>query len=99
MQIPAEWFDQFPPLEPGAKWDNAQWCPRHWAPCPNLGANGIGAAAEVMQAFLDGIAGAGSTPAELNRQMANVGRVCCYLGDERMYEIWGHWPPALPPKE
>lgn len=90
---PTEWFDQFPPLQPGAGWDNAQWCPRHWAPCPILGANGIGAATEVLSVFVKEIA-VGSAPADLNREMSEVGRMCCRLGDERMYEIWGRWPPS-----
>lgn len=32
-------------------------------------------------------------PDGLNSEMHNIGKLCCTLGDERMYEIWGHWPP------
>jgi hypothetical protein len=84
------WFDQFPDA-PG--WEHDQWCARHWAPCPILGANGIGAATELMQIFVNEIA-TGRTPAALNAQMQAAGRICCTLGDARMHEIWGHWPPT-----
>ena len=92
---PAEWFDQFPDA-PG--WEHPQWCARHWAPCPLLGANGIGAATEVMTAFANEIASAdrGTSPEAMNAQMEAAGKLCCTLGDERMYEIWGHWPPTAP---
>ena len=95
---PSEWFDQFPPLEPGAPWREGQWCPRHWAPCPCLGANGIGAATELMQIFIDEmrVPALGSSPEAMNSQLDALGVLCCRLGDERMYEIWGHWPPAAP---
>ena len=90
---PAEWFDQFPPNP--AMDGHEQWCARHWAPCPCLGANGIGASAEVMQIFVSEMAPKGShSPAAMNRHLHNAGRLCCTLGDERMYEIWGRWPPA-----
>jgi hypothetical protein len=85
------WFDQFP-LD-GIR-ASEQWCARHWAPCPLLGANGIGAAVELMRAFVDEIAAPGSSPAALSAQMQAAGRLCCTLGDERMYEIWGRWPPS-----
>ncbi len=75
---PTEWFDQFPDA-PG--WEHDQWCARHWAPCPILGANGIGASVALMQVFV-------------NEQMRAAGRLCCALGDERMYELWGRWPPV-----
>jgi hypothetical protein len=90
---PAEWFDQFPPNP--AMDGHGQWCARHWAPCPVLHANGIGAFTEVIQVYIDEIAPKGSySAAAQNRQLEAVGRVCCTLGDERMYEIWGHWPPV-----
>lgn len=97
MVTAAEWFDQFP-LTEDASWDNQQWCPRHWAPCPLLNANGVGAATEVMRIFLNELATA-STPDGLNREMAEIGPICCRLGDERMYEIWGHWPPTQGPEQ
>jgi len=84
------WFDQFPLDGIG---DSTQWCARHWAPCPLLGANGIGATTELMRVFLEEIAVDG-TPEQLNAQMDAMGRICCTLGDARMYEIWGHWPPT-----
>ena len=92
---PAQWFDQFPP-DPAMD-GHEQWCARHWAPCPDLGANGIGPAVEVMKIWLGEIAPKGSySAAARNRQLEAAGRICCTLGDERMYEIWGHWPPAGP---
>jgi len=91
-QDPTAWFDQFPAAP---YWRHDQWCARHWAPCPILGANGMGAAVEVMQIFIDEVA-TGGAPEAMNAQMQAAGRLCCTLGDERMYEIWGHWPPTKP---
>lgn len=85
------WFDQFPDA-PG--WQHEQWCARHWAPCPLMGANGIGAATEVIQIFIDEVATGARDAAALNARMAAAGKLCCTLGDERMCEIWGHWPPS-----
>lgn len=85
------WFDQFP-AAPG--WVHEQWCARHWAPCPILGANGMGAATELISVFVNEVAAGAKGPDELNARMQAVGRLCCTLGDERMYEIWGHWPPT-----
>lgn len=91
-----EWFDQFPPLENAADWPSgSQWCPRHWAPCPLLGANGLGASTELMQVFINEMKPIGAvTPVELNSALAEASPLCCRLGDERMYQIWGDWPPA-----
>ena len=99
--LPSLWFDQFSEWvaahpDSGSK----QWCARHWAPCPVFGSNGIGAATELMRVFLDEIKPPGvASAAALNREMDKIGRLCCTLGDERMYKIWGNWPPAaaLPP--
>ena len=89
-QDPKTWFDQFPDAP---NWHHDQWCARHWAPAPIFGANGMGAAVEVMQIFLNEVA-SGGTPEAMNAQMQAAGRLCCTLGDARMYEIWGHWPPV-----
>jgi hypothetical protein len=89
---PTAWFDQLPTDPDWPK--DSQWCARHWAPCPVLGGNGIGVTMEVMRIFLDEVASPeAKSPEALNRAMAAAGRLCCTLGDERMYEIWGHWPP------
>jgi len=90
-----EWFDRFPPLNPDIAWNTqGQWCPRHWAPCPVLGANGIGATTELMQIFISEMAPKDvKDHEELNRIMSEMGYLCCTLGDDRMYELWGHWPP------
>lgn len=87
---PKAWFDQLPTIGIGT---SEQWCARHWAPCPVFGANGIGATVELMQVFVNEIAKPG-TPEAMNAQMRAAGRLCCTLGDQRMYEIWGHWPPS-----
>lgn len=87
---PAEWFDQFP--VPPVEREHPQWCERHWAPCPQLGANGLGAALELVQAFVSGQQG-GLHYEELNRRLAAAGKLCCALGDEKMYELWGRWGP------
>ena len=90
---PTEWFDQFPaqPQMDG----HEQWCGRHWAPCPVMGANGIGAAVELMQIFIAEIAPPNTnSPEMLNRELAKAGQLCCKLGDERMYALWGRWGPG-----
>ncbi len=93
---PTEWFDQFPPNP--AMDGHDQWCARHWAPCPVLHANGVGAATEVMQRFVEQVlVPAGISPRNTgaaNARLAETGKLCCWLGDEQMYEIWAHWPPA-----
>lgn len=84
------WFDQFPEA---TDWDHEQWCARHWAPCPVFGANGLGAATELMSIFINEVS-SGGKPESMNAQMRAAGRLCCTLGDERMYDLWGHWPPT-----
>jgi hypothetical protein len=94
-QDPKQWFDQFNDLDITG---NEQWCGRHWAPCPVFRANGIGATVELVRVFVDEIAGQHDPrvayPDWLNDRMHAVGRLCCTLGDARMYEIWAHWPPS-----
>lgn len=87
---PSGWFDQFPPAPDS--WTHDQWCWRHWAPCPVLGGNGMGAAVEVLTEAVK-LMPADATTEGRNQWMADAGLLCCTLGDERMYEIWGHWPP------
>jgi hypothetical protein len=48
-----------------------------------------------MQIFITEIAKPGP-PEALNAQMQAIGRVCCTLGDERMHQVWAHWPPTGP---
>lgn len=93
QMTPTEWFDQFPPAD---GWpEGGRWCARHWAPCPCLGANGIGAAMDLLHIFVNEIATDVKTSDDMNAQMATAGHICCALGDERMYELWGKWPPVL----
>lgn len=96
MTAAAEFFDQFPPLEDEAAWPaEGQWCARHWSPAALLGANGVGAATELMAIFVSEIAPPNvKSAAMLNRELAKAGRLCCKLGDERLYEIWGRWRPV-----
>jgi hypothetical protein len=96
LQHPTGWFDQFPPTPEG--WTHDQWCWRHWAPCPVFGGNGMGAAVEVMTEVVK-LMPADATPEGRNQWMVDAGKLCCTLGDERMYEIWGHWPPVGPAPE
>lgn len=71
------------------------WTPL--GPCPCLGANGISASLMVVSLFVKRVL----TPAGLtgkdhdaaNAKMEEVGRLCCWLGDEEMYRIWSECPP------
>jgi hypothetical protein len=93
---PTQWFDQFPPAAVDRPWpEESQWCARHWAPCPILGANGIVATMELMRIWLEEMSDlAPDQPTEdLNAALATAGRLCCTLGDERMYDLWGKCPP------
>lgn len=94
VQNSTSWFDQF-----GSKLDkiheNEQWCARHWAPAL-FGGNGVGASVEMMQTFVEEVAPDAKTPGALEARLHAIGRVCCTLGDEMMYEIWGHWLAATP---
>ena len=95
---PGQWFDQFPPQP---KMDgHAQWCGRHWAPCPVFRANGLQAAAAVLNEFVARVlAPAGIGPRDFeaaNAKLAETGKLCCWLGDEEMYRIWARCPPAGP---
>jgi hypothetical protein len=84
------WFDQFTGMP---QIPRGQWCARHWAPCPFLNANGIGATIELMGIFINEIAVDCTNAEELNKKIEEIGNICCYLGDDRMYEIWGRWGP------
>jgi len=96
---PAEWFDQFPPLPPGTDWpEQTACCWRHWAPCSQLHANGVGATGELRAIWARELAPKGSySPAARARQYAAAARICCQLGDDRMHQLWARWLPT--PKE
>lgn len=91
---PADWFDQFPPAPDD--WAHDQWCWRHWAPCPVFGANGMGASLMVMTRITELMPVEITDTEQRNRWMQELGRLCCTLGDDVMYEIWGKWPPVGP---
>jgi hypothetical protein len=99
--VASKWFDQFPPLLAGVQWDpKSQWCARHWAPAPLMGANGIGASIELMQLYLaEHMPKNLTSPAAMNRHMKAAGNICCLVGDERMFTLWGNWPPAPEPED
>lgn len=90
---PTEWFDEY---EPDPVMDgHAQWCGRHWNPCPRRGYNGIHAAIMLMKVFVEEIA-VDPDPRDterMNRQLEEAGRLCCKLGDERMYDLWAQCAP------
>jgi hypothetical protein len=92
---PTEWFNLMPPTVADLVWpDDAQMCPRHWAPCPVLSYNGIGMVTELVQIWLKELAPKGSySKVTRNRQLAEAGHICCTLGDDRMYDLWLHWVP------
>lgn len=90
-----EWFDQFVPhLESrhGVQ-GGEQWCARHWAPCPLLHGNGIGAAADLISRFINAHPGING-PTEMQAKMEELSPLCCWLGDQEMYDLWGKWPPV-----
>lgn len=102
VSLASEWFDQWKdvPHHPGMD-QHLTWCWRHWAPCPLLRANGIQASAMVLQLFAERIlvpAGIRPDQAKLaNDKMTETGRLCCWLGDDEMYGIWGECAPVSVP--
>lgn len=100
MSTATEFFDQFadlaatPPVPAGSP-----WCSRHWAPCPLLGCHGKAASLELARIFGTELPPWANSPAARKRELAKQSPLCCKLGDERMYELWGHWPPSKPPEE
>ncbi len=91
---PTEFFDQFVnhPRFPEVVGRMPLWCARHWAPCPAMDANGMGVSMELSQIFFTEIAGNESDANRLNAMLEEFERpLCCQLGDERMFELWGEW--------
>lgn len=86
------WFDQFPPAP--EDWSHDQWCWRHWAPCPVLGANGMLASVMTMSRIVELMPAEITDTEQRNAWMADLGHICCTLGDQVMFEIWGKCPPA-----
>lgn len=93
---PGLWFDQFPAAPDG--WTHDQWCWRHWAPTIVFGANGLLASVKVMTAVIE-LMPDDATPEGRNQWMADAGKLCCTLGDKRMYDLWGQCPPSAPTGE
>jgi hypothetical protein len=93
--VSSEWFDQFDAFKPDDWHSNAdQWCWRHWAPCPVMGANGIGMTLEIMSEFMKRYGEYGATTDRMNEIIVQHSPLCCTLGDQKMYELWGHWGPG-----
>lgn len=92
-QNPADWFEQFVVAEP-AGWSHDQWCWRHWAPCPLLGGNGILASLLVIMETTALMPDDVVSPRQRDAWTRSVGKLCCRLGDDEMYVIWGKCPPA-----
>jgi hypothetical protein len=91
-RLAGPWFGQFAsqPHDPAMD-SHPQWCWRHWAPCPVLGANGVKASVMVISEVF------ALYPSDQAREVLldpAGGRLCCRLGDEAMYRIWGQCPPA-----
>lgn len=90
------WFDQFTPwLDEHPEVDRrGSWCRRHWAPCPALGANGVGATLEMTTRWQATLPAYVNSAGMLNRMAERASPLCCTIGDVLMYVIWGNWPPA-----
>jgi len=97
MSTATEFFDQFTDVVDAPK--GSPWCARHWAPVL-VGCNGTGASLELARIFAAELLPpwANSQRAR-NRELAKQSPVCCKLGDQRMYQLWGHWPPSTPTEE
>lgn len=93
-QDPKAWFDQFNsvPVPEPMKSGSHQFCWRHWAPAPMLGANGIGFTITMMQRFMEDSPECTSAE-EFNEKLNNIGYVCCHYGDTVCYELWSEWGP------
>jgi hypothetical protein len=103
-ETPAEFFNQFEhavafvKIAPGDT-----WCARHWAPCPLLHMNGIQAATMLMHTYIQELLPLGElrkkhgevTKELLNAEMRKAGKICCTLGDIRMFQLWMQCPPSL----
>lgn len=68
---------------------NPDWCPRHWAPCPVEGKNGLLASVlligEAFAFYPSDLQG----PDAINAWRRNqVVPTCCLLGDEKMNWLW-----------
>jgi hypothetical protein len=96
LRLASEWFDQFEPwLAEHPEVDGrGQWCRRHWAPCPAIGANGIGATIEMITRWRATLPPNLTSAAAMSRAAERASPLCCTIGDILMYEIWAHWPPA-----
>lgn len=68
-----------------------QWCKKHWAVVMDGDYNGILASMHIMQAFIDSTYVSELTdrsPQAMQRAMEKVAPLCCWLGEEKMKEIY-----------
>lgn len=97
MSTATEFFDQFTDAPDAPQ--GSPWCARHRAPVLT-GYSGIAASLELAWIFAAELLPAwASSPRARERELAKQSPVCCKLGDERMYQLWGHWPPSTPTEE
>lgn len=102
MNLPADLADRHPDRFRGRlaeylAWtevnpmNNPNWCPRHWAPCPVDGRNGLQAGLLVMQESLNLMplsVARGSASAKNSWIRNQTTPTCCQLGDDKMAAIW-----------
>lgn len=84
---PKQFFDQFIPLI-SQDINLGTWCPRHWGPCAIMHAEGMGATLEMLDTFIEKF----ESDEELFKQ-SEQHPICCLLGDDIMFDIWGKYPP------
>jgi hypothetical protein len=59
-----------------------------------MDANGIKATLMLMQVFIDEMKPPEMTdPEEINAFLSQEGYLCCKLGDQRMFDLWGECGP------
>lgn len=67
------------------------WCERHWNIVLSRNLNGIAASMLMMQALLankDFMTKCERDAANMNRVKTGIAPICCYLGDDKMEEIF-----------
>lgn len=85
-----EWFDRVDAAAArlGVR-GSGMWCRRHWAPCPVLGANGLGASVELAELWAR--RQPGMPVAMLQAAMTLAEPLCCAVGDAAVFQLWSRW--------
>lgn len=91
------WFDSFPPIDPPGWDDKDGICRRHWAPVaqiPDPAQRGVAerlAALELLAEFASHlrvqVAPLPVPARHFPALIRELGPVCCYLGDDRVYPV------------